>query len=184
MWLGREQQALAALDHWLANAPPNQTSACLHGWATRAHLLGHQGRWREAAAQLAQLTTALPNHAIHHFNWGYALQQTGAWVLAEQAFRRAVCLSPQLDVAWYGLGDVLQQQGQVAAAEQAWVRQSELQPFCPDGLVRLVCLHAHMHQWPQAQACLNRLKGFDPRRALALEPLLPPGCTASEGATP
>jgi tetratricopeptide (TPR) repeat protein len=162
-------KALAALDGWLLNAPASPSAVVLHAWATRAHVLGGLGRWDDACQQLGRLVEALPDHAIHHFNWGYALQHTGAWGAAEKAFRRAVQLSPRLDLAWYGLGDVLWAQGQWAAAEQAWVRQSELQPFCPDGLVRLVCLHADRGQRSTAEGYLDRLKAFDPQRAMALE---------------
>ncbi len=172
VWAGHQSPALAALDRWLADAPSPHTRAVHHAWATRAHVLGGLGRWAEACHQLALLVAVVPDHAVHHFNWGYALQQTHAWASAEKAFRCAVRLSPRLDLAWYGLGDVLWQQGQWAEAEQAWVRQTELQPFCPDGLVRLVRLHADRGQWPQAEAYLDRLKTFDPQRALDLEPVL------------
>ncbi len=172
LWSGHPLKALAALDGWLAGAPNPPSQGVFHAWATRAHVLGELGRWAEACQQLGLLVEALPDHAIHHFNWGYALQRTQAWVSAETAFRRAVQLSPRLDLAWYGLGDVLWQQGRWDEAEQAWMRQSELQPFCPDGFARLVCLLVDQGQWTKAEAYLDRLKTFDPQRALALEPVL------------
>lgn len=182
VWFGQPLKTLEALDHWLAEAPIPPSRLVLHAWATRAHVLGELGRWADACHPLGCLVEARPEHAVHHFNLGYALQHTCAWGAAEKAFRRAVHLSPGLDLAWYGLGDVLWQQGQWAEAEQAWVRQTELQPFCPDGLVRLVRLHVDRGQWPQAETYLDRLKTFDPQRALALEPALQAGSPVSSGA--
>jgi tetratricopeptide (TPR) repeat protein len=164
---------LEALDRWIAAAPRPNHPALRHAAATRAHVLGGLGRWNEAAHQLAALASRHPADAVCHFNWGYALQQTQAWDLAEQAFHRAVLLSPGLDLAWYGLGDVLCQQGRWLDAEAAWLQQSALQPFCPDGLTRLVGLYVELGRWSDAEARLRQLKAFDPRRAWLLESALP-----------
>ena len=176
VWLGQHPQALAELDRWLAVAPPSdiqgRRQAIWHAWATRAHVLAAMHRWPEAVDQLQALTHAQPLHAAHHFNLGFAMQRTGQWAQAEQAFRQALELSPRLDVAWFGLGDVLQRQGQHAEAEQAWARQTELQPFCSDGLERLVQMHVALGQWHQATQRLDQIKAFAPRTAMALEPLM------------
>lgn len=171
LWIGRQPVALLKLEQWLSRAPAGCAQPC-RAWATRAHLLGGVGRWPEAAIQLARLVLAQPQQAAHHFNHGYALQQTQRWSEAEHAFRTAVRLSPRLDVAWFGLGDVLWHQGQWAEAEEAWIRQTALQPFCPDGWVRLVRLYVQQGRVGHAQASLDRLKAFDPRSAMALESLL------------
>ena len=173
VWLGRPRQALAGLDRWIVVAPHTEHPALHHAWATRAHVLGGLCRWSDAADQLAHLATVRPGDATVHFNWGYALQQTGAWHGAEQAFRRAVLLSPGLDLAWYGLGDVLCQQGRWHDAEAAWLQQCELQPFCPDGLVRLVGLYADLGRWTEAKARMNQLRAFDPQRAWLVESAFP-----------
>lgn len=183
--MGRWPQALSDLDQWLARSFVHHTKAdpaIRHAWATRAHVLGVLGRWAEACDQLEALANAWPNDPVHRFNWGYALQQRHAWHPAEQAFRAALRLDPHLDLAWYGLGDVLCQQGKLAEAEHAWEQQTALQPFCPDGLARLVALHAGLEQWSKAEACLERLKAFDPRRAMGLAHLWTPELGAAGGA--
>jgi tetratricopeptide (TPR) repeat protein len=173
VWLGRSAPSLVALDRWIAAAPNPSHYALRHARATRAHVLGGLGRWNKAAQQLATLASERPTDAVCHFNWGYALQQTQAWDLAERAFQQAVRLSPSLDLAWYGLGEVLYQQGRWVDAEAAWLRQSALQPHCPDGLARLVDLYVALGRWPEAEARLLQLKAFDPQRAWLLEPTLP-----------
>lgn len=154
-------------------APPFNTRPCppllALGLATRAHLLGEQAQWPLAEQALQALVAFQPLHAVHWFNLGYVQEQMGQFQAAQQAFERALVLSPRLDAAWLGLGAALAQQGLCSQAAAAWTHHAQRQPLCPDPLVRLVRLHVAQGDWPAAACCLDQLRNFDPRQAMALE---------------
>lgn len=186
VWRGHGPDAVAAVQTWLSAAPTGTSHLTRRARATLAHLWACSGGWQEALELLQALHAEQPSHAPTAFNLGYTLQQLQQWPQAEAAFRQALCLSPKMDLAWFGLGDVLYRQGRWAEAAQAWHQQCELQPFCPDGWECLVRLYAQTGQASRALACLEQLKSFAPRHAMALEPLLANArptalCTAEPG---
>lgn len=203
--LGRPLRALHALDEQIAcwaawdasrGAPdegaaacpsqkgakqPEHTSSPVHLLATRAHVLGQLGRWQDARTQLEQVRTLSADQPAHAFNLGYVCAQLGDVDAAAQAFRACLDMAPQMDQAWFGLGDALLAQGDFAGAEIAWAKQVSLQPLCPDGYVKLVGLFTQCGNVVAAHSWLDRLREFEPRRALALEPLV--GQLTMPGAT-
>lgn len=194
--LGRPLRALHALDEQIAcwaaweasrGAPdegvaacpsqkgawrPEHTSSPVHLLATRAHVLGQLGRWQDARTQLEQVRALSADQAAHAFNLGYVCAQLGDADAAAQAFRACLDLAPQMDQAWFGLGEALCTQGDFAGAEVAWAKQVSLQPLCPDGYVKLVRLFTQLGNAVAARSWLNRLREFEPRCALSLEPLV------------
>lgn len=144
----------------------------LHLLATRAHALGQLGRWREARTQLEQLHALQPAHASHAFNLGYVCAQLGDAAAATQAFQACIAVAPHIDRAWYGLGAALFDQGDWSGAEAAWVKQVNMQPLCPDGYAQLIRLAVHRRDATAARLWLDQLRRFEPRQALALEPLV------------
>lgn len=146
--------------------------AIRHWQATRAHVLGEMERWDEARAQLMRLCEQQPNEPSHAFNLGFVCGQLGDARAAADAFRACVEQAPLHDRAWFGLGQALQALGDRQGAEQAWLKQVRLQPFCPDGYVCLVRLFVDRQDVKAASDWLARLRGFAPRQALSLEPLL------------
>lgn len=205
--LGSPARTLAALDDLLAARGPAgpdvgtafnlQAASESHGgsrqrgasatqmqWlATRAHVLGQMQRWSEARAQLEQLLALQPDHAAHAFNLGYVCSQLGDSMGAIQAFQKCLYLAPHIDRAWYGLGVALLDQGDWLGAEAAWVRQVSMQPLCPDGYTQLIRLFIQRQDVGAARSWLDRLRDFEPRHALALEPLLV-AMSASQAPTP
>lgn len=174
--MGRLQATRVALGRWLALArraglAPHHPAVC-HAQATRAHLAGLSGNWALAMRVLDRLVHAQPVRAAHWFNLGFVHQQLQDWPAAEAAFRQALNLAPGLDAAWLGLGQTLHAQADLLGAEEAWRQQVRLQPLCPDGFIKLFELALQTGQPAQAARWLDRLKAFEPRRALALEPLL------------
>lgn len=169
VWLELNQPALAALDAWLLTQDPVHVPArCL---ATRAHLLASLRRWESAQQQLTALTHLQPLHAAHWFNLGFVTDQLGNPVAAVQAFERAVELQPTMDAAWFGLGMARHRLGQLDEAVHALTTQTRLQPLCPDGWAQLVLVQLERQQPSLAVQALDRLRAFDPRRAMGLEPL-------------
>lgn len=174
-WLGQTEQALSALDAWLAAWPPGTaTSGTVErlparALSVRAHWLGELGRWACAAQQLQQLVYLEPDRAAHWFNLGYVQEQMGEAAPAQLAFERALLLAPGLDAAWLGLGKALARQGDWKKAHNAWVCHSQRQPLCPDALVCLVRLHASRADWGAVTPWLDQLRRFEPRQAMALE---------------
>lgn len=180
--LGQSTTALVSLEKWLTCHVPvlcENSSLRFRALATQAHLLAGGGQWCRAASVLADLQAQQPSVAAHSFNLGYVFERLGQPLQAQAAFERALALNPSMDLAWYGLGEVLYQQGLVARAVAAWERQVSLQPFCPNGLERLVVVHAAQANCILARQCLDQLRGFDPRRAMALEPMLRTATIAS-----
>jgi len=175
-WLGQTEQALQALEAWLAAHPlpaastaSSPSSLALRALAVRAHWLGELGRWACAAQQLQQLVVFEPERAAHWYNLGFVLEQAGEAVPAQAAFEHALGLAPRLDAAWLGLGKALARQGQWERAHDAWVCHAQRQPLCPDPLVCLVHMHAGRADWAAVTPWLDRLRRFEPRQAMALE---------------
>lgn len=182
MWsqTGAPAKTLVALDdHLMCSAVKGlQVRPRAHLLATRAHVLGQLGRWQEARAQLALLLALDADNTAHMFNLGYVCAQTGDAPAAAEAFRACLERAPGMDQAWFGLGEALHAQGDWAGAEAAWVKQVSLQPLCPDGYVKLVGLFMQREKHAAACLWLDRLREFEPRRALALEPLVNPSVAA------
>jgi len=153
-------------------SPHASAQAIGHWQATRAHVLGEMERWDEARAQLMRLCEQQPNEPSHAFNLGFVCGQLGDACAAADAFRACIEQAPLHDRAWFGLGQALQALGDRQGAEQAWLKQVRLQPLCPDGYVCLVRLFVDRQDVKAASDLLARLRGFAPRQALSLEPLL------------
>lgn len=140
--------------------------------AARAHVLGQLERWQDARSQLEQVFVLDAGNATHAFNLGYVCAQMGDAVAAAQAFRACLSLAPRMDQAWLGLGEALFAQGDFTGAETAWRKQVGMQPLCPDGYTGLVRLSVQRQDMAAARSWLDRLREFEPRHALALEPLV------------
>lgn len=162
---GAAQHAVGAV-HFKHSALP------VHLLATRAHLLGQLGRWQDARAQLEQVLVMDPGNAMHTFNLGYVCARLGDADAAAQSFRVCLSLAPRMDQAWFGLGEALFAKGDLAGAETAWTEQVGMQPLCPDGYAGLVRLSVQRQDMAAARLWLDRLRTFEPRQALALEPLV------------
>lgn len=164
---GRRMAALRVFNRMLELAPADR-----YALASLAHLQMQLDRIDAAIVNLRSLTkTAGPgaDEAVHWFNLGYALQQSGRADEAVSAFRAAVACDPRLDRAWYGLGLVLMDQGRFAAAVEALEINTELQPMSPHGWYRLAQARLAMGELDSALKAVARLRGFEPRVAAQLE---------------
>ncbi len=152
------------LTHALVLAPK---SAQTH--ATWAHLLARSGCYAAALPhQLASCDFA-PSSAAGWFNLGFLHERLQHWPQAEDAFRKAIALSPSLDLAWFGLGRVLQFQGRLEEALHALAQSTRLQPWAPDGWALKARLHHQVRDMPAYSSTLLHLRSFDPKAAQSLE---------------
>lgn len=167
LWLalGQEVRAAQVLDQWLAQAPAETWAL-----ASRAHLHAQRGQRAQAIGLLRRLLDhSATARAADWFNLGYLLDADGQWPAAEQAFRQATALDPNLDRAWYGLGLVLVRLGRNDEAVAALRRNTELQPMSPYGWYQLATLHAGQQRRDEALRIIRHLRGFEPRVAAQLE---------------
>ncbi len=134
-----------------------------------AHLAAQAGRLEQALAFQRRCTELQPQSAAAWFNLGYLHEQCGQPQEAEAAFRQAVAVSPGLDQAWYALGLVLIQQGKDAEALLALAENTRLQPLSPHGWVLMARAQQRLGRWSDCLLTTDRLRGFDPKAAMALE---------------
>jgi tetratricopeptide (TPR) repeat protein len=161
--LGRDEPALALFNHMLQRWPEDA-----YALASRAHLHAQGKRQHAAIADLSQLVQLQPGHAAHHFNLGFALDESGQVEAAVASFQRATELAPQLDRAWYGLGLALIRLRRFDEAVIALKRNTELQPMSPYGWYQLARVHADRHDPEAALQVIRHLQGFEPKVAAQL----------------
>lgn len=137
--------------------------------ASQAHLLAQDGRREEALAVMEQLLADPAASGQHWFNYGFLLEDMQHYERAEQAFRRATELAPQLDRAWYGLALVLIRAGRLDEAVAALKRNTQLQPMSPYGWYQLARVHADRHEPEEARKIIRHLHRFEPKVAAQLE---------------
>ena len=138
--------------------------------ASRSHVLAQLGRREAAIADAQALVKLHPRRsAADWFNLAFLLEVEGRLEEAEQAFRGAVALDPQLDRAWYGLGLVLIRLRRLDEAVKALKRNTELQPMSPFGWYQLARVHVDSHEPEEARRIIGHLKGFEPKVAAQLE---------------
>jgi tetratricopeptide (TPR) repeat protein len=159
----RPAQAQAIYTHMLARNP-NDTGAR----SMLAGMLAETGHTEAALEQLLVLEKKSPQDGAVLFNIGFIHEQAGRTELAEQYFRRALALQPNIDRAWYGLGLVLIKQGRLNEALAALKRNTELQPMSPYGWYQLAMTHHHLGQDQEARKIGKHLEQFEPKVAKQL----------------
>jgi len=166
-WLlaGRPQRAQAVFTQMLERWPGDA-----YALASRAHVAAQAGRLDDAIADARSLVELHPQRSAGDwFNLAFLLEQQDRLDEAEQAFRRALELDPELDRAWYGLGVALIRQNRFDEAVAALKRNTELQPMSPYGWYQLARVHVDRHDPDEARRIIRHLKGFEPKVAAQLE---------------
>ena len=161
--LGRRAPAMVIFDGMLVRWPDD-----VYALSSRANLLVQLKRRDDALRDLARLVQLQPEHAAHHFNHGFTLEEAGELEPALLAFRRATELAPKLDRAWYGLGLTLIRLKRFAEAEAALRRNTELQPMSPYGWYQLARVHVDRQDPESALKVIRHLQGFEPKVAAQL----------------
>jgi tetratricopeptide (TPR) repeat protein len=109
-----------------------------------------------------------PDDADSHFNLGFVREQMGKPADALQSFGDAVRLKPILDRAWYGMGMARARLGEHAEAAAAFTEAVALQPMNGDAFYQLGMAWHHANRPEQVKDVVERLVGFDPKRAKRL----------------
>jgi tetratricopeptide (TPR) repeat protein len=133
-----------------------------------AGMLAEQGKTHEALEHLQIVERDNPKDGAALFNIGFIHEQAERTDLAEQYFRRAIGLQPNIDRAWYGLGLVLIKQGRLQEALDALKRNTELQPMSPYGWYQLAMTHHHLGDDGEARKIKKHLEQFEPKFAKQL----------------
>ena len=162
--LGRREAALQAFREMQGEFPHDA-----YPLASIAHLQAQLGDRSGAIAMQQRLLAVAPDDGGHWFNFGYLLEADERWEEAEQAFRKATALRPELDRAWYGLGLVLIRLKRYDEAVAALKRNTQLQPMSPYGWYQLARVHVDRHDPDEALRIIRHLKRFEPKVAAQLE---------------
>jgi tetratricopeptide (TPR) repeat protein len=163
LFLKRPDQAQAIYTQMLGrNAKDTGARSMLAG------LLADSGHTDAALEHLQILEKELPQDGAVLFNIGFIHEQAERIDLAEQYFRRALALQPNIDRAWYGLGLALIKLGRLDEALAALKRNTELQPMSPYGWYQLAMTHYHLGQEQEARKISKHLEQFEPKVAKQL----------------
>ncbi len=181
-----------------ASPPPPTPSPppALSDYLLRAKPLLTERRYSEAITLLEEAAQAYPQDPLPLEQIGQIYRVQGRWLLAEDAFNRALARAPRNPAALAGLADTLQQQGRVDESLKFWQEAATVDPQWPGvftglGRTRLIRLdfagaqeafleQQHRHPDPEAGWYLAALTAPQDR-SKALEYLLPP---ASKGEEP
>ena len=90
------------------------------------------------------------------------------WLVAEDAFRRAIALQPDFPDAWNELGFALRNQGRYPESVQAYDEALRLRPEFPEALEYLGEAYVKMGRLDDARRILDRLRTLDGARASEL----------------
>ena len=134
------------------------------------HLLGtvllQQRRAADAVPFLERASKIAPQVADIHHLLGEALRLNGAFVAAEQAYRKSLATRPLFPPAHNALGLALVQQGKIDSAVLAWQRAIKLKPDYAEAHANLGTALAQQKNYSEAAAVL--------RKAVQLNPKFPP----------
>ncbi len=157
---------------WLLGQMLERNPEDAYALATRAQLHVAEKQLALAAADLRAVCAATPDAAYNAphawYNLGYVLNESGAVEDAERAFRKAIKLSPKLDLAWYGLGLALIRQKRFDEAADCLKQNTKLQPMSPYGWYQLARVHMDRKAPEEAAKVIRHLRGFEPKVAAQL----------------
>lgn len=162
-FFGREE---AAFNEYVAayRLKPDDVQAARHlaAIAARKKHFDVAEKWFLEALRLA------PEDAATHFNLGFIREEMGKAKEAVESFGEAVRLSPALDRAWYGMGLAHARLGQHAEAAKAFGKAADMQPLNGEAFYQLGMARHHANDPDGVKAVVERLVGFDPKRARKL----------------
>jgi Flp pilus assembly protein TadD len=99
------------------------------------------------------------------YNEGLACAEKHDWARAEQAYREAIDLKPNLAEAWNGLGHALKMQGKFEDAFIAYDEALRLRPDFPLALEYLGEAYVLVGRMDDARSLLDRLQPLDTKLA-------------------
>ncbi len=157
-----------------ASAPP--TPEPLTSFYAKAHALLEQRRFTEAAQTLEQAAEVHPNSPQPLIKIGQIYLRQHRWLLAEDAFNRALVREPVNAPAAAGLAETLLNQGRLGEAGKWWQRAIQFDPAQVGVFTGLGRTYLRLFEFEAAQDAFLQQQGhrFDPRAAWYLAALTAP----------
>ena len=172
VWLLQKYQAMSWLVMGQRHAAGRVFEAMLqthpddvYALASRAQLAAQRADKTAALKDMKRLCELDGDSAHAWYNYGYLLNDCGDVDQAEIMFRKALDLSPKLDLAWYGLSLVHIRQKRFDDAVATLKKNTQLQPMSPYGWYQLARVHVDRQQPDEARKVIAHLRGFEPKVA-------------------
>jgi Tfp pilus assembly protein PilF len=156
-----QREAAGKVFEAMLQANPKDTYAL----ASRAQLAVQRGDKTAALKDMQRLCELDSESAHAWYNYGYLLNDCGHVGQAEDMFKKAIDLSPKLDLAWYGLSLVHIHQKRLDEAITTLKKNTELQPMSPYGWYHLARVHVDRKEPDEARKVIAHLRGFEPKVA-------------------
>lgn len=137
----------------------------VYAMASRAQLAVQRGDNMQALKDMTRLCELDGGSAHAWYNYGYLLNECGHVDQAELMFKKALDLSPELDLAWYGLSLVHIRQKRFDEAVATLEKNTQLQPMSPYGWYHLARVHVDRKEPDEARKVIAHLRGFEPKVA-------------------
>jgi predicted Zn-dependent protease len=171
-WLLQKYQAMAWLVFGQRETAGKVFEAMLkanpddvYALASRAQLAVQRGDKVQALMDMKRLCALDGGSAHAWYNYAYLLHDCGYVGEAEGVFKKALELSPKLDLAWYGLSLVHIQQKRFDDAVTTLKKNTELQPMSPYGWYHLARVYVDRKEPDEARKVIAHLRGFEPKVA-------------------
>ncbi len=116
---------------------------------------------RRALALLKELEADLPDSATLAYNMGLAQEQLGNRAMAEQAYRRATQLSPELGAAWMRLGALAEAGGDINYASQVYGQGMRAAPEDMDLQVAAIGVLVRQGRLDEAETAAKKALGIN-----------------------
>ena len=152
-----------ALNDEVLKSNPNDSDALLY----RGQMQIRQGQVEQALATLQTLTRNDPQNGAAHYYLGVALDASGDTPHAEEEWRTAVHLRPDLIEPQRAIAGVALRSNDMTSLEQAATQIIALQPQSPDGYALRAISNINRRQFAPADA--------DIRKAIEVAPQSPVG---------
>ncbi len=140
----------------LAACVPQPQAVPLSNYLSQAETLIGRRSYGEAISLLEDAAAVHPDKSTPLLKLGQIYLAQHRWLLAEDAFNRALARQPRSPAAQAGLAEALLQQGRPHKALPWWQEAITLDPHLPGGFTGLGRTHLALLNFPAAQAAFEQ----------------------------
>lgn len=152
----KPEKAAGLLDQILKKDPSNQEAL-----AQYTQLLLDEGHAKEAVARLSKAAKESASGHLYSL-LGQAYRQLNEDALAEQAFRQAVELEPNVPSHWKRLAQTLYKDGKFEQAAKAYEHLAQFDPTNPNNFLRLAEIRFQQKKYAEAEANIKQAEQLSP----------------------
>jgi len=127
-----------------------------------AKVLGHKGKFQEAATQFTNALLIKPDSALTHYNLGVALFRGGRPEEAARHYVQALSIQPGLEPAHYQLAVLLAAEGRYQEAIAHYTQALDLDPGHEEAHLNLALALAQAGKLPESVSHLNEAARLNP----------------------